>query len=101
MSESLTEASLWCNAEFKKRWESQHPSFLAEQLLEEAAEKFNIEHHGVEGWLTSVAGATGIAYLNMGDPYVPTLCVVTDRVSARFTHERSGWSHLAAFHPAK
>lgn len=101
MSESLTDASLWANAEFKKRWESQHPSFLAEQLLKEAAAKFNIEHHGVEGFSTSVAGATGVSYLNMGDPYTPTLCVVTDRMSARFTHERNGWSHLAQFHHPK
>ena len=49
-----------------------HASFLASEVLEEAAEATGFEHYGVEGFCDSV-GQHGVSYLNRGDPYEQTV----------------------------
>jgi hypothetical protein len=51
-----------------------------------AAAEWNLDHHGDEGFVldNSTAHTKGITYLNMGDPYIPTVYVRTSRTDVRF-----------------
>lgn len=94
--EKLAQARDWCAKEFKKRNKGGlHPSFLADTLLKEASEKFQLEDHGVEGWSTSVSGKTGVQYLNYGDPYISTLMVHSRPDGVRFHVAQGGWADHA------
>ena len=53
----------------------EHPSFAAEEALQEADEKFHLEMCGVEGDCEmNGEGHFDILYLNTGDTYAATLC---------------------------
>lgn len=81
----LRAAREWAVRSFAERhnWR-RHPSHLAARILEEAAEKFDIDHYGVEGF-SDEFGNHGVSYLNMGDPYITTLLVRTSPSTARFS----------------
>lgn len=84
----------WCRAEFNKRWDGwEHPSHLADKLLEEADKKFELRSYGVEGQSNST-GRSGFSYLNYGDPYIPTIVARTSPTKVSF-HYASGWASYA------
>lgn len=74
----LQRAARWVRKEMAKRDDgSRHPSFPMQEILLEAEEKFDLGTFGVEGWSTSVAGHSGVSYLNTGDSYGRTLVART------------------------
>lgn len=80
------EARKWCAAEFKKRRphrDNEHASFLANELLVEAALEFKLPTTETQG-RASLNGQTGRSYINVGDPYETTLYVTTSYDAARF-----------------
>lgn len=81
---TLEKAREWATRRFSAIHDGRtHPSFDAETVLKEAADRFGIEHYGVEGFSDEV-GRHGVAYLNMGDTYEVTLLAVTSPRSVRF-----------------
>jgi hypothetical protein len=94
-SDKLERARAWCAREFRKRYTgTEHGSFLAETLLNEASKLFDLGDCGVEGW-SSLSGDTGVQYLNYGDPYIPTIYVRTTATGARWFYGKSGWGPMA------
>jgi len=71
-----------------------HSSHLAEKILEEASKKFELKDFGVEGFCNSV-GTKGVSYLNYGDPYDATICVLSNGTKARFVYAGGGWATYA------
>lgn len=80
-------ARVWCAREFRRRHPDrahEHASFLANELLEEAIERFSLPGGETQGRAFGPSGRTGRSYVNVGDPYETTLYVCTDYDSARF-----------------
>lgn len=90
----LKKARAWCVRQFSKRysWRDIHASHLAVEILKEADAKFALGSCGDEGWCNAVGGR-GVSYLNQGDSYALTLCVLTSHRSARFVV--SSWGGIA------
>lgn len=92
----LQSARAWCAAQFRKRYDGRdHPSFLTDQLLEEADNKFELGSMGVEGFTRQENMRRGVQYLNYGDPYLSTIVVTTGPYNARFTCAVGGWASYA------
>lgn len=91
---NLKKARAWCARQFAKRysWRVGHASHLACEILREADSKFSLGSRGDEGWCDTV-GDEGVSYLNQGDTYDLTLCVLTSHRSARFVV--SSWGDIA------
>lgn len=85
----------WASREYSRRSRSdrRHPSFLADEILLEADEKFGLDSYGVEGW--AISTTKGVSYLNFGDSYDPTIVVETSSSGARFILAMGGWADFA------
>jgi hypothetical protein len=91
----LRQAARWVRAEMERRWDgSEHPSFVAAEVLEEADKRFSLGSYGVEGW-SSEDGRRGVDYLNYGDPYEATLLIRSKPYSYRVVVAPGGWGPYA------
>jgi hypothetical protein len=85
----------WASRQYSRRSrdDRRHPSFLADEILLEADEKFGLDSYGVEGWARSPT--KGVSYLKFGDSYDPTIVVQTSSTGARFFLAIGGWAAYA------
>lgn len=83
-TENLKKARAWCARQYAKRRRNyEHPSHVADEILREAAERFDLGTFGVEGW-SDDSGRKGVSYLNAGDSYAMTIVCLTDVGSCQF-----------------
>jgi hypothetical protein len=92
---TLVKAARWIRSQYaKRRTPGQHPSHLFDDLLREAEARYDLGTFGPEGWCDEV-GENGVAYLNTGDPYTPTILVKTSRFCWRVSVAMGGYAGFA------
>lgn len=91
--DTLRQAQRWMRRQLTRRADGTHPSHLAAIVLAEADQRFALQSCGVEGH--AFTPSRGFQYLNYGDPYDPTIVIVTTRTAARVYLARGGWAPYA------